>query len=90
MMASGKVDRKRLPRPTHRLSLAGDGSYTAPATAAEEALAEQLGAVLGLEKVSTDAHFFNDLGADSLLMAHYLRPHQEGNRPAAGGHAGHL
>lgn len=71
MMASGKVDRKRLPQPTHRLSLAGDGSYTAPATEAEEAMAEQLGAVLGLEKVSTDAHFFNDLGADSLLMAHF-------------------
>ena len=71
MMASGKVDRKRLPQPTHRLSLAGDGSYTAPVTESEQALAEQLGAVLGLEKVSTDAHFFNDLGADSLLMAHF-------------------
>ena len=71
MMASGKVDRKRLPQPTHRLSLAGDGSYTAPVTESEEALAEALGAVLGLEKVSTDAHFFNDLGADSLLMAHF-------------------
>ena len=71
MMASGKVDRKRLPQPTHRLSLAGNGTYTAPATEAEESLAEQLGAVLGLEKVSTDAHFFNDLGADSLLMAHF-------------------
>lgn len=71
MMASGKVDRKRLPRPTHRLSIAGNGAFTAPATATEAALAEQLGTVLGLDKVSTDAHFFNDLGADSLLMAHY-------------------
>ncbi|WP_354170045.1 Pls/PosA family non-ribosomal peptide synthetase [Arthrobacter sp. UYEF36] len=71
MMASGKVDRKRLPPPTHRLSLAGNGTYTAPTTEAEESLAEQLGMVLGLEKVSTDAHFFNDLGADSLLMAHF-------------------
>ncbi len=79
MMASGKVDRKRLPRPTHRLSLAGDGSYTAPATESEEALAEQLGAVLGLEKVSTDAHFFNDLGADSLLMAHFCA--RSGKKP---------
>ncbi|WP_018773553.1 Pls/PosA family non-ribosomal peptide synthetase [Arthrobacter sp. 131MFCol6.1] len=71
MMASDKVDRKRLPRPEHRISRAGSGSYTAPTTAAEEALAAQLGAVLSLDKVSTDAHFFNDLGADSLLMARY-------------------
>ena len=71
MMASDKVDRKRLPRPEHRISQAAAGSYTAPTTPAEEALAKQLGAVLGLDKVSTDAHFFNDLGADSLLMARY-------------------
>ncbi|MDR7082903.1 non-ribosomal peptide synthetase-like protein [Arthrobacter ginsengisoli] len=84
MMASGKVDRKRLPRPAHRLSLAVNGSFTAPATPAEEALAEQLGAVLGLDKVSTDAHFFNDLGADSLLMAHYCaRIRQETDLPPA-------
>lgn len=84
MMASGKVDRKRLPQPTHRLSLAGNGSYTAPATESEKALAEQLGAVLGLEKVSTDAHFFNDLGADSLLMAHFCaRVRKETGLPSA-------
>lgn len=84
MMPSGKVDRKRLPRPTHRLSLAENGAFTAPATAAEEALAEQLGAVLGLDKVSTDAHFFNDLGADSLLMAHYCaRIRKETSLPPA-------
>ncbi|MET4135564.1 Pls/PosA family non-ribosomal peptide synthetase [Pseudarthrobacter sp. PvP090] len=84
MMASGKVDRKRLPQPTHRLSLAGNGSYTAPATESETALAEQLGAVLGLEKVSTDAHFFNDLGADSLLMAHFCaRVRKETGLPPA-------
>ena len=71
MMASDKVDRKRLPRPEHRISQAAAGSYTAPTTAAEVALATQLGAVLSLDKVSTDAHFFNDLGADSLLMARF-------------------
>lgn len=84
MMASGKVDRKQLPRPTNRLSPAGSGSFTAPATAAEEALAKQLGTVLGLDKVSTDAHFFNDLGADSLLMAHYCaRIRKETSLPPA-------
>jgi non-ribosomal peptide synthetase-like protein len=84
MMASDKVDRKRLPRPEHRISRAAAGSFTAPTTAAEEALAAQLGAVLSLEKVSTDAHFFNDLGADSLLMARYCaRIRKETALPAA-------
>jgi non-ribosomal peptide synthetase-like protein len=70
-MASGKADRKRLPRPSERFSLAASGMYTPPSTPAEVSLAEQLGAILGLERVSTEAHFFNDLGANSLLMAHY-------------------
>lgn len=85
MMASDKVDRKRLPRPEHRISRAASGSFTAPATAAEEALAEQLQTVLGLDKVSTDAHFFNDLGADSLVMAHYCARIRKGTAlpPAA-------
>lgn len=71
LMASDKVDRKRLPRPTHRISSVGTGAYTAPATAAEEALTKQLGVVLDLDRVSTDSHFFEDLGADSLMMAHF-------------------
>ncbi|MFD3445180.1 Pls/PosA family non-ribosomal peptide synthetase [Microbacteriaceae bacterium 4G12] len=71
MMASDKVDRKRLPRPTHRLSVSGTGPYSAPATPTEEALAVHLAAVLGIDKVSTESHFFNDLGADSLMMAHF-------------------
>jgi non-ribosomal peptide synthetase-like protein len=71
MMASGKADRKRLPPPSERISLAATGTYTAPETPAETAVAEQLAAVLGLERVSADAHFFSDLGANSLLMAHF-------------------
>ena len=71
LMAGGKVDRRQLPRPEHRISGAAAGSFTAPTTAAEEALTEQLGAVLSLDKVSTEAHFFNDLGGDSLLMARF-------------------
>lgn len=83
-MASGKTDRKRLPLPTQRLSVTVAGSYTAPVTTAEESLAKQLGAVLGLERVSTDAHFFNDLGANSLLMAHFCaRVRKETDLPSA-------
>jgi non-ribosomal peptide synthetase-like protein len=70
-MPSGKADRKRLPLPSQRLSLATSGTYTAPATPVEASLAEQLGSVLGLDRVSAEAHFFNDLGANSLLMAHF-------------------
>jgi non-ribosomal peptide synthetase-like protein len=71
MMPSGKADRKQLPRPSERVSLASAGAYIAPSTPAEASLALQLRAVLGVERISTDAHFFNDLGANSLLMAHF-------------------
>ena len=46
----------------------------APAPAAEQLqsrLAEVLSGVLGVEKVSADANFFKDLGADSLVMARF-------------------
>ena len=35
------------------------------------ALAEVLAGVLGVEQVSVDAHFFDDLGADSMVMARF-------------------
>ena len=85
MMASGKVDRKRLPaaRRTGSAWRATAPTLPRPRTP-KTALAEQLGAVLGLEKVSTDAHFFNDLGADSLLMAHFCaRVRKETGLPPA-------
>ena len=41
----------------------------APATGTERALAEVLATVLAVDRVSADGHFFNDLGASSLLMA---------------------
>ncbi|MGN7250506.1 Pls/PosA family non-ribosomal peptide synthetase [Arthrobacter sp. SAFR-014] len=71
MMASGKADRKQLPRPSNRVSPASTGAYTPPASPAETSLVEQLEAILALDRISTDAHFFNDLGANSLLMAHF-------------------
>jgi non-ribosomal peptide synthetase-like protein len=42
-----------------------------PVTSVEDALAEVLADVLHLERVPTDSHFFDDLGADSMLMAHF-------------------
>ncbi len=43
----------------------------APTTRTERALAEVLGEVLQVGQVSVDSHFFNDLGADSMVMAQF-------------------
>ena len=37
----------------------------------EQSLAEVLAAVVKTEQVPVDSHFFDDLGADSLVMAHF-------------------
>jgi non-ribosomal peptide synthetase-like protein len=49
--------------------------YTGPKTGIgknlEEILAEVLADVVGVERVSVDSHYFDDLGANSLVMAHF-------------------
>jgi non-ribosomal peptide synthetase-like protein len=48
------------------------GTLTAePATSAEDVLAEMLADVMKIEQVPLDSHFFDDLGADSLVMAKF-------------------
>jgi non-ribosomal peptide synthetase-like protein len=48
------------------------GTLTAePATSAEGILAELLAGVMKTEQVPVDSHFFDDLGADSLVMAKF-------------------
>ncbi len=47
-----------------------DESARAPG-GAERILAEVLAEVMHVEQVETDSHFFDDLGADSLVMAHF-------------------
>ena len=37
----------------------------------ERILAEVLAGVMGVERISVESHFFDDLGADSLVMAHF-------------------
>ncbi|TDK27081.1 amino acid adenylation domain-containing protein [Arthrobacter crusticola] len=82
MLTSGKADRKSLPAPVNKLSAVSNGTYTAPVTAAEEILADVLAEVLQVEKVSTTDHFFNDLGANSLLLAHFsARLRKDGRVP---------
>jgi non-ribosomal peptide synthetase-like protein len=52
-------------------SPANSNGRTAPAAGTERALAEVLADVMHLEQVPAGSHFFDDLGADSLVMAHF-------------------
>ncbi|WP_269321363.1 amino acid adenylation domain-containing protein [Rhodococcus sp. UNC363MFTsu5.1] len=65
--ASGKLDRKQLPVP----EFADAGEYRAPSTATEATVAGVLAEVLGLERVSVDASFF-DLGGNSLTATRVM------------------
>ncbi|MFD7899393.1 amino acid adenylation domain-containing protein [Streptomyces sp. NPDC059743] len=62
---NGKVDRRRLPSPESRDQPDGT-AWTAPRTAAERTVAELMGEILGVERVSADDDFFA-LGGHSLL-----------------------
>ncbi|PYP55261.1 MAG: peptide synthetase [Gemmatimonadetes bacterium] len=52
-------------------------------TGVEASFAELLAGVLRIDQVSVDSHFFDDLGADSLLMAQFCaRVRKRGNLPS--------
>src|SRR3989475_2738663 len=52
-------------------------------TGAERIFAEVLADVLRVDRVSVDCHFFDELGADSLVMAHFCaRVRKRGNLPS--------
>ncbi|MFE2499258.1 Pls/PosA family non-ribosomal peptide synthetase [Streptomyces scopuliridis] len=69
-MASGKVDRKRLPAPTGR-RLVGGGRLVAAEGELETRVRDAWAEVLGIEPeaLSAEADFFTDLGGHSLLAA---------------------
>jgi len=71
MLPSGKADRKSLPAPRGPRVVATAGEHAAPVTGAERALAEELAKVLDTGTISVDGHFFDELGASSLLMARF-------------------
>src|SRR5207245_6434021 len=53
------------------------------ATRAERILAEVLAGVLHVGRVPLDSHFFDELGADSLVMAHFCaRVRKRGDLPS--------
>ncbi|HYZ08342.1 MAG TPA: Pls/PosA family non-ribosomal peptide synthetase [Pseudonocardiaceae bacterium] len=47
------------------------GRYANPTTGTERILAEVLADIARVERVSVDSHFFDDLGADSMVMARF-------------------
>src|SRR5881296_4278933 len=55
---------------------------SAATTGAEGIFAEMLADVLRVDRVSVDSHFFDELGADSLVMAHFCaRVRKRGDLP---------
>ncbi|MCW2756141.1 MAG: peptide synthetase, partial [Marmoricola sp.] len=71
MLPSDKADRNKLPEPKGPRSIATQHEYVGPATDPERVLADALAHIMRVERVSVDSHFFDDLGANSLLMAHF-------------------
>ncbi|MEU3656068.1 Pls/PosA family non-ribosomal peptide synthetase [Streptomyces sp. NPDC032161] len=58
--------------------------FTSPETDIEKDLAEVLADVMCVERVSVDSHFFDDLGANSLVMAHFCaRVRKRADLPSA-------
>ena len=64
LTASGKVDRKALPKPEHEQR---EQPVVLPRTPTEQQLADMWSELLGLKQVSIHDNFF-DLGGHSLLL----------------------
>ncbi|GHJ49658.1 peptide synthetase [Catellatospora sp. TT07R-123] len=71
MLPSDKADRKALPPPSGDRSLTGPQTTTEPVGPVERGLAELLAETVRVDRVGVDSHFFDELGADSLLMARF-------------------
>ncbi len=71
MLPSDKADRRNLPAPSGRRSQTAPHALVGPTTHTEKLLTDALAHTLRLKQVSVDDHFFDDLGADSLLMAQF-------------------
>ncbi len=68
MLPSDKADRKNLPAPTGT-RLTSQRAHVEPATEVERVLAGAVADLLGLDRVSADSDFFDDLGMSSLGLA---------------------
>ena len=70
MLISSKADHKKLPKPKGPRCQGGT-NFVEAKSESERILARALAEVLKVERVSVEDHFFNDLGAHSLLMARF-------------------
>jgi non-ribosomal peptide synthetase-like protein len=70
MLISSKADHKKLPKPKGPRCQAST-NFVAPRSENERILADALAGVLKAERISVEDHFFNELGAHSLLMARF-------------------
>lgn len=71
LLPSHKADRKKLPPPSGARYSSRKGAVVAATTPIEIAMSESIAAVLKSTEVSIDDHFFDDMGANSLLMAQF-------------------
>ncbi|HVH22352.1 MAG TPA: Pls/PosA family non-ribosomal peptide synthetase, partial [Pseudonocardia sp.] len=71
MTPQDKIDRRALPAPSSRRAGGPAGEHVAAGSNTEKVLADALARTLGLDTVSVDSHFFDDLGANSLLLAKF-------------------
>ena len=71
MTNNDKADRKALPKPSGQRHSSSNKEHVSPVGEVEESLARVLAELLGLERVSAEDHFFDDLGTNSLLMARF-------------------
>ena len=70
MTVSNKVDLKKLPKPVSARVAAGHAMID-PRNEDERFLVDTLADVLKFEDISIEDHFFDDLGANSLVMARF-------------------
>src|SRR5207249_9565381 len=60
-----------------------EGRHSAATLRSASIFAEVLAGVLGVDRVPVDRHFFEELGADSLVMAHFCaRVRKRGDLPS--------
>ncbi|RUA15956.1 MAG: peptide synthetase, partial [Clostridia bacterium] len=69
MLPSGKVDRKKLPRPQGPRFTASQGDYAPPETEWERVIANAIARAFNLDRASVTGDFFTDLGGHSLTVA---------------------
>ena len=85
LTTSDKADRKNLPPPSARRASGPAREHVAPVGPTETALAEAARrGRSGVDKVSHRRHFFDDLGANSLLLAQFCAKVRRHHRPGTG------